>query len=97
MVVTPSIPGGLLVSRNITPDKETGIGNWTLESFVGRFKSYDRENGYNPPPTEPTDFNSIMPWTMYAGMDSTDLEAMYVYLQSLDPINNKIITWTPNQ
>ena len=31
--------GGVQQSANITSDRETGIGSWTLEQFVGRFKS----------------------------------------------------------
>ncbi len=31
-----------------------------------------------------------MPWTMFAGMERDDLEAIYVYLQSLPAINHKI-------
>lgn len=35
-------------------------------------------------------FNSLMPWAMYAGMDTTDLEAIYAYLVSLPPVEKKI-------
>ncbi|MCZ7584018.1 MAG: hypothetical protein M5R36_12150 [Deltaproteobacteria bacterium] len=33
------MPGGDLRSMNITPDEETGIGTWTKEQFVARFKA----------------------------------------------------------
>jgi hypothetical protein len=36
------------------------------------------------------DFNTIMPWLMYSGMKTSDLEAVYVYLQSLKPVKNEI-------
>ncbi len=32
-----------------------------------------------------------MPWTMYAGMDSTDLEAIYAYLVTLQPVEKQIV------
>jgi hypothetical protein len=33
---------------------------------------------------------------MYAGMDSTDLAAIYTYLQTLKPINNAVVKFKPN-
>ncbi|MEN6455585.1 MAG: cytochrome c [Prolixibacteraceae bacterium] len=83
-------PGGVLVSPNITPDKQSGIGNWTKDMFISRFKSFD------PKVNEPHEvsegaFNTIMPWTMYAGMDSTDLEAIYAYLVTLQPVEKQIV------
>ncbi len=83
------MPFGLLTSANITPDKETGIGNWTKENFVDRFKSYDPEL-HQPIPVKPDEFTSIMPWTMYAGMTVSDLEAIYTYLHSLPAMVNKV-------
>lgn len=81
--------GSLLVSPNITPDPETGIGKWTKEAFIFRFKSYDLST-FNPPVLKPGELQTIMPWTMYAGMDTTDLTAIYQYLHSLKPVTNKI-------
>ena len=83
------MPGGTLSSANITPDKETGIGNWTPEAFIARFKALSLEN-VSLGTVGPNDFNSMMPWTMYAGMDSTDLLAIYTYLRSVKPISNPV-------
>ncbi|MEX2591780.1 MAG: cytochrome C [Anditalea sp.] len=91
------LPGGLLVSRNITPHAETGIGNWTKEDFVARFKAFDMENGYEPPAVDLSAFNTIMPWTMYASMDEIDLEAIYTYLYSLDGIENRVTPFVANK
>ncbi|CAF3427354.1 unnamed protein product [Rotaria sp. Silwood2] len=80
-----------IVSANITPDKETGIGYWTEEAFVNKFKSFEdasKLQSYN----SPKDFQSIMPWNMYAGMDTFDLRAIYAYLKTLKPITNKVVT-----
>lgn len=85
-----SLPDGQLNSPNINPDPETGIGKWTQNEFVAYFKAFDLTNGYVPPTIKPGDFNTIMPWTMYAGMDETDLAAIYVYLSSLEPFNNRV-------
>jgi|SRR5690554_411232 len=84
------MPQGTVTTPNITPHSETGIGQWSRDAFVARFKAYDMENGYQPPVVKPGEFNTIMPWTMYAGMDETDLSAIYTYLQSLEPIENKV-------
>jgi len=82
--------GTMLLSSNITPDPETGIGKWNKEAFIFRFKSYDLAT-YQPPVLQHGEMQSIMPWTMYAGMDTTDLTAIYKYLHSLKPVVNKVV------
>ena len=88
------LPDGMLSSSNITPDPETGIGNWTLPLFLARFKSYD-------PALHPArvitrgEQQTIMPWTMYAGMDTTDLAAIYRYLHGLAPVKHKVLKSRP--
>ena len=86
--------GSLLESSNITPDEETGIGKWTKEAFIFRFKTYDLST-FKPPLLQKGEMQSIMPWTMYAGMDSTDLTAIYRYLHSLKPVKNKVAKTKP--
>jgi hypothetical protein len=86
--------GSMLVSPNITPDPETGIGKWTKEAFLFRFKTYDLSH-YTPPVLQQGELQSIMPWTMYAGMDSTDLVSMYRYLMTLKPVHNPIAKTKP--
>jgi hypothetical protein len=86
--------GSLLVSPNITPDVETGIGKWSKEAFIFRFKTYDLAT-FKPPVLHQGEMQSIMPWTMYAGMDTTDLTAIYKYLHSLKPVSNKIARTKP--
>ena len=80
-----------IISSNITPDKETGIGYWTEDAFVNKFKSFEDTTKLQPY-NSPKDYQSIMPWSMYAGMDSTDLKAIYAYLKTLKPIKNKVVT-----
>lgn len=82
-------PIGTFISANITPDKETGIGNFTKEAFIARFKAY-ADTSYKPHKVGPTDFQTIMPWTMYGGMNEQDLGAIYTYLMSIKPIKNAI-------
>jgi cytochrome c2 len=82
------MPNGTVRSANITPDKETGIGDWTASQFVDRFKSYSDIN--NLPPLAANQVNTIMPWTMFSGMDTSDLRSIYTYLKTLKPIKNEV-------
>ena len=79
-----------VVSNNITPDKETGIGDWTEEAFIQRFKAFDRSVNNVNDVVKPGEFNTIMPWSKYAGMKNEDLAAIYAYLRTVKPISNKI-------
>lgn len=88
------MPFGVLRSMNITSDKQTGIGNWSEEIFVNRFKSYADSN-FNAPTVQAGEFNSIMPWVMYAGMKDEDLKAIFAYLKTVKPISNKVTRFTP--
>ena len=83
------MPNGMVRSANITPDEETGIGSWTAEIFVDRFKAYS--NPDNLSTLAKNEVNTVMPWSMYGGMDSTDLVAIYKYLVSLKPVKNKVV------
>ncbi len=73
-------------SANITPDIETGIGRWTKEDFLSRFKQYENKV-IN---VKPGEFNTPMPWTLYAGMTEKDLSAIYDYLKTVPPVNHKL-------
>ncbi len=90
----PMPSGGIVRSANLTPDKETGLGNWSREMFLNRFHVYS-DSTYVPMEIKPGDYNSIMPWMMYAQMTDEDLGAIYTYLQSLEPIKNSVIKFTP--
>lgn len=86
----PTPDGGILRSANITPEKETGIGNWTEDAFVQRFKQQE-----HPTAVAPGGPNTIMPWSMYAGMEEADLRAIYKYLQTVEPVKNRMERFTP--
>lgn len=87
------LPGGVLRSANISPDKQTGIGTWTEDAFVQRFKNHEAPEAATAK-LGPTDFNTIMPWAMYAGMEEEDLRAIYKYLMSQEPKKNKVERFT---
>lgn len=83
--------GKMAVSANITPHA-TGIGNWSKEAFVRRFKQYT-DSGYVLADVDMVrgDFQTTMPWTMYAGMKQSDLEAIYRYLRTVVPVDNTVV------
>jgi cytochrome c553 len=83
------IPSGTIRSANITPDKQTGIGTWNEEFFIEFFRA--KTPNSNPDENvKKGDFNTIMPWTMYSGMDDDDLIAIFTYLKTLKPVINKV-------
>lgn len=85
--------GGIVRSANLTPDKETGLGNWTRETFVMRFKAYD-DASFVPGKISPGEFNTEMPWQYYAQLKEKDLQDIYAYLQSLKPIRHQVVKFT---
>ncbi len=78
----PLAGGGLAIGRNLTPDKETGIGNWTVEQIVTTIRSGVRPDGRVLAP--------VMPYASYANLTTDDATAIALYLKSLKPVRNKI-------
>jgi len=81
-------------SANITPDAETGIGNWTSAAFVQRFKNF--ADITKTTAVSSTDPQTIMPWYDYAGMTESDLKSVYAYLKTLKPVKNKVSHFQAN-
>jgi mono/diheme cytochrome c family protein len=69
---------GTFYVPNITPDKRTGIGDWSDEDFVRAFW-----DGVNP---SGEDYFPAFPFTSYTGVARDDLLAMKAYLFSLEPV-----------
>lgn len=87
--------GGTVYSQNITPDKETGIGKWSEEQFIEKFKLY-ADSSYVSQKVRRNEFNTYMPWVMFSGMTESDLSALYAYLMSLEPKKNKVERFVPD-
>jgi hypothetical protein len=86
-----AFPDGTLIrSTNITPDTETGIGQWSETAFIQRFKAY-ADSAYTPPAVKPGEYNTIMPWTMYCNMTEQDLAAIHAYLKTVTPIKKSVV------
>jgi mono/diheme cytochrome c family protein len=67
-----------LYSTNITPDKETGIGNYSDQDFLGAVHRGTRRGGARLYPA--------MPFTSYTYMTDADALAIKAYLFSLPPV-----------
>lgn len=87
------LPNAVVRSLNITPDDETGIGIWTREDFIARFKAFAAEESRNVP-VDSHEFNTVMPWIMYAGMTDEDLGAIYEFLRTVKPVKNQVEKFT---
>jgi hypothetical protein len=88
------LPGGSHVtSANITPDPETGIGRWTRDEFIARFKAFSAPNAAAP--VSAGGVNTVMPWTMYAGMTVEDLGAVFDHLHVQPAVHNVVERFRP--
>lgn len=85
--------GSVLRTPNITPDQMSGIGTWSREKFIHAFKQY-ADSGYVAKSVAKGAFNTIMPWTSYAGMSTEDLAAIYAFLRTIPPVENVVKKYT---
>jgi mono/diheme cytochrome c family protein len=76
-------PWGVSYTANLTPDPETGIGKWTKQNFIDTIKN-GRRMGAGRPLLPP------MPWENFANLTNEDLGAIYAYLMTIPPIENKV-------
>lgn len=78
-----AVPGvGTFVGRNLTPDKDTGIGNWSIEQIVTALRAGVRPDGRVLSP--------LMPWPSYSDMTESDASAIAAYLKTLPPVKQRI-------
>jgi len=69
-------------ASNITPDRETGIGNWTDAQLIKAIREGIRPDGsvIGPP----------MPIMFYRGMSDSDVKAIVAYLRAQRPVKNVV-------
>ena len=84
-----------VVTPNITPDAETGIGAWNETIFLDRFYLY-KDWVQGVPPAVTADTFTLMPWLAFAQMAPEDLKAIYAFLKTLPPIRNQVATHPSN-
>ncbi|WP_242604214.1 c-type cytochrome [Legionella beliardensis] len=86
---TPAYAGGLPIntpfgtfySPNITPDKETGIGNWTEADFIRALKEGRNPQGKNLFP--------VFPYVYFSKITDDDARALYAYFMNIPPVKQK--------
>jgi hypothetical protein len=76
-------PWGTSFTANLTPDKETGLGDWTFEQFVQTLRT-GRHQGKGRPILPP------MPYFNYAKETDDDLAAIFEYLRSIPAVQNRV-------
>ena len=76
------MPGlGTFYGPNLTPDKETGLGNWTTQQIVTALTTGVRPDKRALAP--------IMPWQALSKLTKSDVNAIAAYLKSVPPVKNK--------
>ncbi len=76
-------PWGISFAANLTPDKQTGIGDWDEEDFIKTLRS-GQHLGMGREILPP------MPWQMTAKLTDEDLKAVFAYLMSLPAVPNLV-------
>ncbi|KQP59164.1 c-type cytochrome [Methylobacterium sp. Leaf108] len=71
-------PIGKIRTPNLTPDKETGLGNWTEEDFArAMHEGITKDGSYLYP---------AFPFAWYTKVTREDVKVIFAYLQSLEPV-----------
>lgn len=82
-------PWGVSFTANLTPDADTGLGQWTLQDFMNTIRT-GRHMGRGREILPP------MPIPVYNNLTDADLEAVFAYLRTIPPIRNKVPEpWAP--
>ncbi len=73
---------GIVFPKNLTPDPETGLGNWSKTAIVNAIRRGVDEQGHW--------VSSVMPWMNYRLITKPDLESIADYLLSLPPTRQAV-------
>lgn len=75
-------PIGVLYPPNLTPDAETGLGNWGLNVFLAAMQQGLHPDGSNLIPA--------FPYGSYRSMTYEDVADVFAYLKSLPAVKNQV-------
>lgn len=75
-------PAGIVYSRNITSDPETGIGNWTEAEIVTTIRTGKTPSGEMLFP--------VMPYHTYSGMADQDAYDLAAFIKTAPPVKNVV-------
>jgi hypothetical protein len=73
---------GTVIAPNLTPDPETGLGEWTDGEKIRAIREGISRDGRA--------LFSMMPYTYFRSMSDDDVQALVAYLNSLPPVKNKL-------
>lgn len=77
------VPGlGVFYPPNLTPDKATGLGNWSDAEIIAAFTTGVRPDGRQLAPS--------MPWMSYGHITKDDAAALVAYLRTLPAVDHKV-------
>ena len=71
-----------MVPSNLTPDLETGAGNWTDDQLARAIREGVGHDGRALFP--------LMPYSRFRSMSDEDLASVIVYLRSLPPVHHEL-------
>lgn len=73
---------GIVYPPNLTPDMETGLGNWTMNRLVQMIRVGTTDHSSRSLP--------VMPWPAFVNITEEDAFAMAAYLKSLPPVRHRV-------
>jgi mono/diheme cytochrome c family protein len=78
-------PWGVSFAINLTPDKETGIAEWSEDNFIKALRTGKHQGQPNG-----RDILPPMPWEDLKALTDDDIKAVFAYLRSLPPVKNQV-------
>ncbi len=73
---------GQIFAANITPDKETGIGNWTDGEKIRAIREGISKDGHMLFP--------MMPYPNYRFLSDTDVQSLVAYMNTVPQVRNYV-------
>jgi len=81
---------GTYITMNLTPDKATGVGNWSDEDLMRVWRNGIAPDGHQVP-------GHLMPWPAFSHWSDEDVHAVIVYLRHTTPIAHAIQKPDPSE
>lgn len=78
-------PWGVSFAANLTPDTETGIAEWSEQTFIQTLRT--GKHGGSP---NGRDILPPMPWFNLKDLSDNDFKAIWAYLRSIPPVKNQV-------
>ncbi|MGJ8647726.1 MAG: molybdopterin cofactor-binding domain-containing protein [Marinomonas colpomeniae] len=75
-------PFGKVYSTNLTPDPETGLGNWSFSAFERAMREGISRDGKHLYP--------VFPYTAYQNVNNEDMQALYAYIMSRPAVKTSL-------